>query len=277
MKKVVTPIMLPVERFKEGYQLDKSTIRPQHLYLTLSGVEPKFGDWFILYNENKSEAILNILSHNSPLVKEKGLKVIATTDYNIDLPIIHPEFVKYWTFKEGKVGKCEVEFDYSEDLSSLQIEIGEVIQYDVVKLDSDGFVYVNHRTPITEETGEDWSILDDIMKDSSITEQRFRNSEKLIEELSKDNLTILKEHCEILIKANKNEEAWSPSFCSGVYAVLSRINSLKEERKYSREEMIKKCKEYALWYDSAPCRFDPDGTHEQYEKEIINWFENNIK
>lgn len=115
------------------------------------------------------------------------------------------------------------------------------------------FIKSGKRIPLTidcqplKDNREEFIVTDN--PDIKITKKELANRiEKFIEsELqskpefqlrqNSEALSIIAKHCETLIDSSTDKGDWSKDFCSGVYAVLGRINSLKQD--YSSKNAIR--------------------------------------
>ena len=161
MKKTVTPVSLATKKaqqgdghFWKGHKSDKLSLTsglddsyyPQHLYLTTPAMllDINAGDWYIDDTDAIREAVVSDKDYWAR--RPSYRKIIAATDKSLRQPIIHPDFVKYFVEKQGKVGKCEVDYQEFTQYSASIKANGEgasntIVGCSVIKL-TNGYVAV---------------------------------------------------------------------------------------------------------------------------------------
>ena len=162
MKKTVTPVILPSKLPSEiGFNKELNLLayfngkdedmvkyptgsyQNRHLYLTTTNNEIIEG-WYIDDTDAVRQSVTE--DRNYWMRRHNYRKIIATTDRSLHIPIIHPDFVKYFVEKQGKVGKCEVEYQEFTQYSASVKANGEgasntIVGSSVIKL-INGYVSV---------------------------------------------------------------------------------------------------------------------------------------
>lgn len=88
---------------------------PQNLYIVNTEAEIKEGDWFIYFFGDSLEVVkCESLKEGNPNHKRNCKKIIATTNPELQLPLINPEFVEEYVNQQGKIDEVDVEFELHE-------------------------------------------------------------------------------------------------------------------------------------------------------------------